>query len=283
MTRRAIKTVLRSDQQRLLARANQAAAAVDRHIAAIWDRLLALVATGPRSAWFTIFNAARAALQPLAAIPNMLAANLAEAARHAHAVTAENIDDHLPARQLMEDAASEAAWLAAPLFAAPTLEEIYRLVYASDWRGRLSAMTRLAAPDALAAIVANGFQQGLTPAEISRLIRPAVQGVQSSARRIARTEGMRIAHQTQMEMYEEIPGVIGYQVHSMHFPATRHWHAKRDGTIYYRHPKPGQKGFHQMPRPPLEADDPGERPAGTPHVAFSCLCWLTPVLGAEQK
>jgi hypothetical protein len=33
-----------------------------------------------------------------------------------------------------------------------------------------------------------------------------------------------------------------------------------------------------MPRPPYEAQDPKERPPGTPQLAHNCLCWLEPLI-----
>ena len=65
--------------------------------------------------------------------------------------------------------------------------------------------------------------------------------------------------------------VIGYMLHSAFSEHTRSWHANRDGNIYYFDPEPGEKGMYQMPNPPLEPDDPAERPAGTPHMAWNCL------------
>lgn len=273
---------LHRDQERLLARANASAASVDACILSIWNRVLSVIEAGGN--WMTIFQSAAAALSKLHLVRNALAYDLVDVARHARTTTEEHIDDHLPAlRESIEmfeatgpgfSNPAPLPWNENPLFAPMQLGDIYRIVYSSGWQDRLEAMTRLASADALAAIIATGWQQGLTPAAIARQIRPAVQGVQSSARRIARTEGMRIAHDVQMDMYEQVPGIIGYQIHSMHFPATRDWHAKRNGTIYYRDPKPGQKGFDQMPRPPMEAPDPRERPAGTPEVAHNCLCVL---------
>lgn len=279
-------TTLHRDQARLVARADRSADAVERHVASVWSRLLDIIAAGGN--WFAIFNAARATLTHLHSLPRVLATDLLDVAGHARETTIEHLGERIPA--LFEDDAPPAfdpwqaprlTWEEMPLFQPPTIEETVSLVYSSGWQERLTAMTRLASPDALASVIANGWQQGLTPAAIARAIRPAVQGVQTSARRIARTESLRIAHDVQMDMYEQVPGVIGYQVHSMHFPATRHWHAARDGTIYYRDPQPGQKGFEKMPRPPREPDDPGERPRGTPQIAHNCLCWLTPVLAVN--
>lgn len=148
-----------------------------------------------------------------------------------------------------------------------------------DWQARLSAATRLASPEALAGIITRSYAQGKTQQQIAKELLPAVQGVQSTARRIARTEGMRIAHETQMDMFDQLGDlVVGYQVHAQLDQNTRPWHAARNGTIYYNEPKPGQKGPAQMPNPPMEAEDPRERPAGAPRTAWNCRCFLSPVL-----
>lgn len=148
-----------------------------------------------------------------------------------------------------------------------------------DWVSRLSAATRLAAPEQLAGIITRSYSQGKTQQQIAKDLLPAVQNVQTTARRIARTEGMRIAHDTQMEMYDQLGDlVIGYQVHAQLDQNTRPWHAARSGTIYYNEPKKGQKGPAQMPHPPIEPEDPRERPAGAPRTAWNCRCYTSPVL-----
>ncbi len=120
---------------------------------------------------------------------------------------------------------------------------------------------------------------GQSQQEIARAILPAVQGVRASARRIARTESLRVAGAVQMDTHEGLGDlVVGYRVMATVDKNTRAWHAKRDGTIYYADPAPGQKGYAQMPHPPEEPADPAERPAGTPQMAFNCRCTLIPVL-----
>lgn len=298
------------DQQALLARANQSATTVSGLVLDVWHRLVntILQAGGDDShLWPVAYRAAQNAMRTLA--PELVGGiyhDLVGVARHAHERTVEVAIDHIPVAHLVAAAVQKGAireqrlieadpaeplpneaddWAdvaASALFPPPTLNEINQVVLSGDWPKRIESLTRLATPDAVAGIVAAGFQHGLTPTAIARQLRPLVANVQASAARVVRTESMRVAHETQFQMYEQVPGVVGYQIHSMHFPATREWHARRDGTIYYRDPKPGQKGFRQMPRPPMEADDPGERPSGTPHVAANCLCWLTPVMGVAM-
>lgn len=164
----------------------------------------------------------------------------------------------------------------------PSRERTSGIVYSSGWTSRLETLSRIAPPHQLAAQVATGMANGQNVRQIAQRLRPALQGVQTSARRVARTEGMRVAHEVQMAAYDQLGDlVIGYQIHATKDGNTRHWHRDRDGTIYYKEPKPGQKGLFQMPRPPMEAPDPAERPANTPHVAPNCRCYMTPVMDLD--
>lgn len=152
-------------------------------------------------------------------------------------------------------------------------------VAGKTWKQDLSQATRLCSPELLLGIISGGFAAGQNPREIAALLRPAVAGVQTSARRVARTYGMQLAHRVQMDAHAGLGDmVIGYTIHSAKSPNSRWWHRERDGTRYFLEPGPGQKGMDQCPHPPLEAEDPSERPAGTPHLAFNCLCWLSPIL-----
>lgn len=163
--------------------------------------------------------------------------------------------------------------LAAFLFPPPNEATILRLLNRGPepWYAQLERATRLADPDTLAQIIGSGYALGKSQREIAKDLLPAVNGVRVSARRIARTEGVRIGHALQMHAHDQLGDlVIGFEIHAVHGnPNSRWWHLKRSGTIYYRNPQPGQKGYHQMPRPPEEAPDPAERPAGTPQTAYN--------------
>ena len=134
-------------------------------------------------------------------------------------------------------------------------------------------LTRVAAPEVLAPRIASGYAAGKGWREIAEDILPVVDGVRSTARRVARTEGLRIASAVNEEHFEALgsDAIAGYQLLATLDQFSRPWHAARHGQVYYRSPKPGQKGFAQMPRPPEEPADPSERPAGTPRTAWNCL------------
>lgn len=166
------------------------------------------------------------------------------------------------------------AQVEAQLFEPLPADEVARIIYApsagTSWNARLAAQTRLAPPDQLAALVTMGMAQGQTVQQLANTLGPAVQGVRTSARRVARTEGMRVSHAARMEAFNDLGDmVIGYQIHATMDWRVRPAHAARNGTIYYKNPKPGQPSITEMPNPPMEAD-------GT--VAFNCRCYLSPVL-----
>jgi SPP1 gp7 family putative phage head morphogenesis protein len=192
----------------------------------------------------------------------------------------EDVEDTPPALSLQAPALPEPAesmtkaelWRAykAMMFPPPNTQHVSEIVYATGWRERLAAITKRAAPEVLAQAVAVGYAKGENVQQLAARVKPALDGIRSSARRVARTEGMRVAHESQMRSWERLGDrITGYQIHATLDQHTRPWHASRSGTIYYREPADGQKGPEQMPRPPLEAGDPRERPAGTPHVAHN--------------
>jgi SPP1 gp7 family putative phage head morphogenesis protein len=165
------------------------------------------------------------------------------------------------------------------LFAAPTPERVNAVIYGSGWRERIRSGTGLGSPDAMAARIATGLMLGRTHQAIAKDILPAVEGVRASARRIARTEALRVAQRVQMDAHDQLGDlVIGYQVRATLDANTRPWHRERDGAKYYLDPGPGQKGMAQCPQPPDEAADPAERPAGAPATAWNCRCLLIPIL-----
>lgn len=145
------------------------------------------------------------------------------------------------------------------LFPIPSLDTLTSIVYAPvagmTWEQRLTGATRFASPEALASTVLQGYAAGKTQQQIARDLMPVVQNVRTTARRIARTEGLRITHAAQHTAEEGMGEmVLGWQIHATLDEFTRPAHAARNGQIFYKDPGPGQKGLDEMPRPPLEAD-----------------------------
>lgn len=160
------------------------------------------------------------------------------------------------------------------LFPAPAESWIDGIVRSSGWEQRLAAGTRLATPERLADLLVSGLAAGKSQQEVAQDLLPHVDGVRSSARRVARTECLRVSNAAQHAAHEGLGEIVaGYQVIATLDSHTRPEHAARNGTTYWRHPKPGQLGFDRMPHPPIEADG---------SVAHNCRCALVPVLTAPD-
>lgn len=174
-----------------------------------------------------------------------------------------------PEAEELSDAVPDAD-LSSILFPAPDESWLDSVVRSSGWEQRLAASTSLASPETLASILVGGIAAGKNPREIAVDLLPAVDGVASTARRVARTEALRVANASQMEASEGLGDIVsGYQIVATLDAHTRPEHAARNGTTYWRNPRPGQLGFDSMPRPPAEADG---------SIAWNCRCFLRPVL-----
>lgn len=151
-----------------------------------------------------------------------------------------------------------------PIIEPPSAFEIARIVGPAPLR-----LTKLFDVDRTAAIVWQGIAEGKDRRAIARDLSKVLSGDMVAARRVARTEGLRVATAVHLQTAEQIPDlVIGYQIHATLDTRTRPEHRDRHGTIYYRNPKPGQKGFAEMPQPPVD-------PGGV--IAYNCRCFLAPV------
>lgn len=160
------------------------------------------------------------------------------------------------------------------IFPRQTLERAAQIVTSTtkgvNWENRLTQQTALADPQDLAALIVGWRASGQSPRQLQAHMMPYVQGVRSTAQRVARTEAQRVAMVTRMDSYAGLGDlVIGYQVLATMDSHTRPHHAARNGQVYYKNPKPGQLGLDKMPHPPQEED-------GT--VAHNCRCYLIPVM-----
>lgn len=262
-------------------RADAAANAVDRALGTLWQQILALLRDPPP--WPTTEAQARhifaqlgitAAVSTSQSLHRLLpwawdtAARALVASIPHQRLQATVVDRFMEAEN---DPVFSLNELLDILFPKPTEQQVRSVIFAGDWTGRLAATTRLAPPLTLAGLLTAGLLAGKSQQEIARDIAPAVNNVRASARRVARTECLRVAAAMQMEAHEQLGDlVIGYQIHATLDKHTRRWHRERDGTIYYLRPRPNQKGPEQMPHPPDEAADPRERPPGTPQTAYNC-------------
>lgn len=150
----------------------------------------------------------------------------------------------------------------------PSAFELSRIVGPAPLR-----LSKLFDPDRVAGTVWQGIAQGQDRRSIAKDLMRVLNNDAVAARRVARTEGLRVATQMQLSASESIPELVaGYQILATLDSRTRPEHRARHGTIYHRQPHGSQKGFDQMPHPPIEAD-------GT--VAYNCRCMLAPVFADE--
>lgn len=255
MNLRTLKREIRKGEDILLARAERASAAADKASLSLWRNILGILRTDTdnrsSTTWLHTYHKVLIAFH---AYPQELAQ------------VGVAIEKAVLAAAKIEPLVKDVHLL--PAFSQTDLR---RAVYSGDWRARLATQTKLAAPESIAATIASGVQQGIHPYKLAAQVKPLVQDVGTTARRIARHETIRAAHDLQLQQWESIGPelVIGYQVHAIIDERTRPEHRHRNGFEYFRSPTGEQRGFDKMPRPPHEADG---------SVAFNCRCYLTPIL-----
>lgn len=253
----------RAAQARLFAAADRAAVAVDAAVHAWWRGLLTVL----RDPGGHAYGRALAALRALpAVIAGAMRDRLAGLALLGHRQAAGVLGG-----QLRRPVREEADPLA-DLFPAPSVDWVALVlapfVRPADWR-QLGTDAHKRMPEDLAAQIAASMAAGKTHREVARDIQPLLDGSRVRAVRAARTFGLHAAHAGQRAAWDQAGDLIaGFTVHAT-FHNTRPEHAARDGTTYWKNPRPGQKGMDECPRPPLEADG---------SIAWNCACWLTPVL-----
>jgi hypothetical protein len=166
--------------------------------------------------------------------------------------------------------------LAALVFPPPPLPAVRQFVYSGDWRQRLAHQTGLAAPRKVAQTVTQAVSQGRSIRELARALQPVLDGVRSSARRVAHDEVIRVSHAMQEHAWDQAGElVVGFTVNAVdfgHSPRSRPEHRKRHGREYLKRPAAGQRGMDECPHPPYESPRDGSK------LAYNCRCFLTPIL-----
>jgi SPP1 gp7 family putative phage head morphogenesis protein len=282
----AAKFSLHQDKQ--LSVADGLADTVDAKLQTILNRMVRVLRSkaGPTEKKYAI----RSDLYKVILITNeIMARGLAHMATSSHADAATVLVKTIPKghlslitekKPILEDRKAEMETeIKGMIFDPLSAEKVQTIVRGTtagaSWQSRLAQQTSLAPPEHLATILTQDFNGQKSPAELARVLKDHVGGVASTARRVARNESMRIAHESRMDAYEDLGDlVIGYQIHATMDTRVRPEHAARSGQVYYKKPVSGQLGLDKMPRPPLEED-------GT--VAHNCRCWITPVLSVNQE
>jgi hypothetical protein len=110
---------------------------------------------------------------------------------------------------------------------------------------------------------------------LDKATRKYVGNVRYKARRIARTEGVRVSQDALENTWEQVPDLFtGYLWHSALLPQTREDHASREGTRYIRQ---GEGNYVAENGPHA-----GEVFPGIP-LGPNCLCWDEPILVDDIK
>ena len=163
-------------------------------------------------------------------------------------------------------------WVAANVFPPPAAEVVREIIHRPnagvDYAERISGLSALVEPERIAQSLVEGVAEGEAIEALSRRILPQVDGnVRASAKRIARTEGLRIANTMQRESYKDLGDlVIGFQILATLDQNTRPEHALRHGTIYYNDGR--QPSADTMP---LVPDEP------------NCRCMDVPVMRPPEE
>ena len=130
-------------------------------------------------------------------------------------------------------------------------------------------------PQRVADILVRDISEGKDRRAQITSLRNELAMPRAAAKRTVRTEGIRVATESNMAAYEELGDItIGYAIHALLDEATRPEHRARNGTIYYKYPVGGQKGISEMPRPPIEPDG---------SIAWNCRCYLSPVFESLEN
>ena len=281
-----------TSQAKALIRVDDLGDAVDAKVVKVWRKILRLIHADPMPRDFlhqlyallsSVVGTAQAALST----------GLVKQAQQVHEdVTAEVFGQLPPGHKIMlaqmasppqlteakatpEQAEQMKGMIFPPQTEAAARAIVHRPTAGVGWEARLAQQTTLAPPGQLASLITTWRATGTTPKIMEEAMMPLVNGVRSTARRVARTEGQRVASQTRLESYEALGDlVIGYQIHATMDSHTRPHHAARNGQTYFKDPKPGQLSSTDMPIPPQESDG---------SVAHNCRCWITPIVNVQPQ
>jgi len=172
-----------------------------------------------------------------------------------------------PARLAKAQAYSAVLDFIAPPLPKKTVQRLLRRSYWGDgltWSERIQGFGRYFNFKRIARELADGISSGEAIPKIRKRLDPLVDGIKWKARRIARTEALRVANQANREAEKNL-GEIGRQVLAIIDQATRDHHLLRHGRIYHRMADGDFRsdGGELLPYLP---DEP------------NCRCWDVPII-----
>lgn len=125
------------------------------------------------------------------------------------------------------------------VFPPPSKERVEEIMRSDRWPDRKTWPQRLQREgfsfDSIVNQVSTSLSQGKAVREVEKDIAPLVGNYRVKARRIARTESIRVMQSMQREADQPVQELIyARQIKSVGDERVRPEHAKRDGTIYYK-------------------------------------------------
>ena len=159
--------------------------------------------------------------------------------------------------------------LSPPMTKDKASEIVERETLGVSWRDRIAKLSRLIEPEKTAGLIAEGTAEGLNVAQMAKTILPHVTGgIRASAQRLARTEGLRVANESQRDMYEDLGDLmVGTQILASLDENTRPEHAARNGRIHYN----DRRKTPTIDTLPILPDEP------------NCRCFDVPVMKTPDE
>jgi len=156
------------------------------------------------------------------------------------------------------------------VFPSPSEADMTTALKTFDWEARLDSLSqKITDKQAVLDQLIDGYASGESPAQLKKRVQPLVDGIQSSAKRIARTESMRVAETMQRQTWDALGDMmVGAQVIAVLDERTRPEHATRNGRVYYRNPRGNQLPMSELPDLP---DAP------------NCRCMTVPVMAPPEE
>ncbi len=156
------------------------------------------------------------------------------------------------------------------IFPPPSAAEVSQVVFAPSagmtWTERLARLSRLAPPEQMGAVVVSGMAAGKSYTEVTEDLLPLMDNYRASARRVSRTECLRVTNAMQHAAHEELGDMLaGYQIHAVLDEHTRPKHRHRNGKTWMK-----DSGIPM--RVALEMED------DVVPDSFNCRCFLSPIL-----
>jgi SPP1 gp7 family putative phage head morphogenesis protein len=175
-------------------------------------------------------------------------------------------------RRRMTDA-EWAEWVGQQIFPPLSHDEVSGIVHADvngiTWQQRIEGLSNRINPVQAAAVIVDGYAQGLDADTIVDQLLPHITGrVKADARRIARTECLRVSNAVQLATFSKSQHLLsGIQIMTRLDERTRHAHAVRHGATYYY----DQTSALSVARMPVLPDAP------------NCRCYYVPILKPPEQ